>query len=717
MNNRSSPSRFRIAQRHLMWLFSLAFFTLTPAEILATSENKLEPKSDETMVVYEVNKRVSNFPEQEDLSTPESAYVVINRLLAQGGRGADWNRIYYRGKGLGKVKKPSSEIAGMWRNAMILEVRVYKGKIAVVFAQPEIKPGDSQFDRYNKFDSRTVVLIDGRWLNMGQSGDDTLEKVRKAFEAKKDRLLEMASVTLAEDLPEPVRPRIEDPEAHLKRFVEFLEENRKDPKDFVLKALESHRVVLMGETHHRPRYWAFNSSLVKDTRFADAVGVIYMELAANNQPLIDQFLAAVELDTEPVIDTLRSFSYMGWPDKPMLDFFATVWRTNQTLPPQKRLRIVLVDMQRPWDKIKKRADLAQYRVNRDEFMAQNILRDLRDHPEDRRNALFAVGCGHAMLDLKRADAKTSVRSAGWHLRQNLGIDAVYAILQHGPSQTNMGEVHGRVCLGLFDNAFAAIDNRPIAFALKSGPFGEQRFDRLADLRTAPTDTYADGYSAYLFLCPLEDEIFSPLIRGFYTKEHMKEIDRRFRLMYGKPWHEAYRREKTDVKNFVAWMSGSSGSWGQPRRWIRALGPMNAWHFGKGWQAAFAKDKHKFAVEHPEVIVDVAKGLFDAIRNADYSNPSDWRDFPDPEHEYQARQWIDKWVKWICENFKRNPIEVVQLGEVFATNGLPTVPYKLTLKDGAVLEGNLPFFYNAQSGRWTGTGGLDWHLKGERNREE
>ncbi|OHB67956.1 MAG: hypothetical protein A2Y76_01175 [Planctomycetes bacterium RBG_13_60_9] len=44
-------------------------------------------------------------------------------------------------------------------------------------------------------------------------------------------------------------------------------------------------------------------------------------------------------------------------------------------------------------------------------------------------------------------------------------------------------------------------------------------------------------------------------------------------------------------------------------------------------------------------------------------------------------------------------------------GWPTVPYKLTLKDGTTLAGNLPFNYDINQGRghWQGMEGLDWHL--------
>lgn len=61
------------------------------APCLALSQTK--PASDEQPVrVYEVNKRVSSFPDKDDFTTPEAAYVVINRAMA-GGQEGKWREI------------------------------------------------------------------------------------------------------------------------------------------------------------------------------------------------------------------------------------------------------------------------------------------------------------------------------------------------------------------------------------------------------------------------------------------------------------------------------------------------------------------------------------------------------------------------------------------------------------------------------------------------
>ncbi|GAI92489.1 unnamed protein product, partial [marine sediment metagenome] len=287
------------------------------------------------------------------------------------------------------------------------------------------------------FDQRAVILVNGRWLNTGHDGvADSLEQARSTLIRKCEYVYRLGLRKLGEDVPGVViRPKIEDPEQYLRPFVDFLKEKGEDPKTFVLDALARHRLVIMGEVHHRPRYWAFNASLVEDPRFAENVGAIYMELPSNDQNLVEEFLAAEKLDTEPVIEMLRDMLWMGWPDQPMLDFFVTVWKVNQKLPPEKRLRIVLVDMRRPWEKIQKKEDWGQYDVDRNKFMAENIVRDLRERPGEKKNALFIVGHGHVKLNFRFGDGKTVYPDASSYLCRELGAESVYAFFPHKPVST------------------------------------------------------------------------------------------------------------------------------------------------------------------------------------------------------------------------------------------------------------------------------------------
>ena len=693
-------SRISLADVFGLWTslcclaLGLALLTAAGAELPVSSPPAAHLPTD-LVRTYTVNKEVSHFQTNEDLSTPEAAYAACNRIAASGEQ-SRWRelsvkRLAERLPADGKKTEVRPSAAQEWLSAEILEVQIYRDKLAMAFARVR-HPSRSIID------IRSFELEDGRWLNAGNDIRDSLEEARKLFArfcAYYDAEQQRSS-----------RPPIASPDEHLRPFVEFLKRQAANPQEFLLKALASHRVVIMGEVHHRPRYWAFDAGVVRAKEFSQRVGVIYMELPSNDQALVDQFLAAPQYDPTPVIEMLRDMLWMGWPDQPMVEFFKAVWEVNQPLPKVQRLRIVLVDMQRPWKEIKVRNDWRKYDVDRNQLMAKNIVRDLGQHKSDARHALFIVGYMHAMVNVSRPGGDP-IKSAGWHLREELGAPNVFAIFPHSPVMANMGGVNGRLALGLFETAFAALSNKPMAFPLDHGPFGEQVFD--ASLDELTTDPYGRAFHAYLYLGPLEDEVFSPLIPDFYTDEFVQELERRSRVMFGKGLVEVHGIKTADAKGFIEWMSQS---WGQPRReWsARSLGPLNAWQLGSGWERQAAAAKLQNWANETNAVRQAAMRLFDAIRTANYEKPGDWRTFPSPDVEYQVYTDYPAWMRWICQRFRTNPIVAVDLGEVTQdAENHAAVPYKVTLNNGAKLQGVLPMQWDARGQQWFGVEGLDWHL--------
>ncbi len=679
-----------------------AMRALFPASIATPGETDV--------TVYEVDKTVSEFPAERDLSTPEKAYAAVSRALAEGDPNA-LRRISVKELAdrwlpadAAPESRPSKEQEQLLE-ARVVEVRVFRDTQAAVIAR---LPGKRILPDY---EVRRLTLEEGQWRSRDRAEAPTLGRARALFAQQRESLEQQM----------PARPAVSDPNAHLQQFVQFLEEKAEEPKTFVMRALATHKVVVIGEVHHRLRYWLFNAALVTDPNFPHHVGTIYLELPSHAQPLIDGFLASPQCDTAAVIEMLRDNLWMGWPDQAMLYFFQTVWMVNQDLQPEQRLRIVLVDMQRPWSKIEVRPDWKSYEVDRDQFMARNIVRDIQARPDDTRNNLFIVGVGHAPL-LAKYLTGWPILTSGWYLRQELDPENVYAILQHRPVMTNMGRVDGRLCLGLFESAFDALDNRPMAFPLDTGPFGKEPYD--ADPDRPVGSTFGEGFSAYLYLGPLETEAFSPLIAGFYTEAFVRELDRRHMLMFDQRWAEAYGQGEMTPEAFTTWMGDT---WGRPRRDWRPeiLGPLDDWHRGGRVQREVARERTERPEDAPHLqdVIGVAREIFHRIQNADYDRfvreDGSWG--ARPAHFPTAGLYIVQsdyggFVKWICTHFRDNPIVALELGEVFMETGpvaahwyCPTVPYTLTLKDGTVLKGNLSFVYDARMKQWQGIHGLDWHL--------
>ena len=64
--------------------------------------------------------------------------------------------------------------------------------------------------------------------------------------------------------------------------------------------------------------------------------------------------------------------------------------------------------------------------------------------------------------------------------------------------------------------------------------------------------------------------------------------------------------------------------------------------------------------------------------------------PGQGHELHRRPQRPGWVRWVCQKFKANPITDVQLGKVFAGPRQADGPFRVALKDGEILQGDLPF---------------------------
>ena len=249
---------------------------------------------------YTVEKKVSDFPSVRDLSTPEAAYATIMReFMATGASGDEWSAISVREIGRSQRQSVSPGRANSYLNARILEVIIYRDREALVIAEMESGNGVG-------YDQRFLFYVKDRWLNSGHDGlAPTIEQARDAFSRKCRRKYQ---INLRDSGEYWNRASVADPNAYLRPYVEFLKSHGREPHAFLMEAFGKYRLVVMGEVHNRPAYWAFNSELVRDRAFAERVRTIYMELPSNHQENIDRFLTQDTCEKELVIQMLRDFA-------------------------------------------------------------------------------------------------------------------------------------------------------------------------------------------------------------------------------------------------------------------------------------------------------------------------------------------------------------------------------------------------------------------------
>ena len=131
-------------------ILGFCFFVLAAIPM----EAKQEENTTGFLRVYQVDKRVSDFPETDDFTTPEAAYAVVNRVLASGEQ-SKWRQISVMSIA---NRLPSAdtenqtidpENAKVWLNARILEVRIFRNINAVVLAELSRNPNNPKID--NRF--------------------------------------------------------------------------------------------------------------------------------------------------------------------------------------------------------------------------------------------------------------------------------------------------------------------------------------------------------------------------------------------------------------------------------------------------------------------------------------------------------------------------------------------------------------------------------------
>jgi len=490
-----------IFMKSILLLLSLSLFHLNMF-------GQTLPADFETL---DVGRKIADFADRFDLSTPLNSGVTFNYLLSKGQNSGLKSasslriKVYFAEDGA-----PDSMVSPKTRDyflqTLVQEVIVYKKAIACMISQYP----DSLFSiRYLSFE-------DNHWLNTGEDGADSLSEARVKFYEKSGIFLEYQK--RIEVLSQPATPP--------RSLLTFLEKEGMDPGEFVLDALEGYPLVIYGEIHKRMWSWNLGKSLIRDKRFPESTGTVFLEISAHSQKVIDAFLANPKLEEESILEVFREIQSNGWHDRGMFEFIIEVWKLNQTLPGEKKIKIIAADIPRPFGAFKTAAEQNSYFENgpdRNEFMVQTVENHLRNK-SDGRHGLFIVGAGHAY---KSSPLAPSQGTAGALLAARLPKGGVFSIFTHTPISDNGGKIHGRIRQGSFDLAFRLNGDKPVAFRLKDSPFGREPFDALPEMSYfSAAGTFSDNYDGYVFLGSLDDEPNDYILYDLYSDEFVKELQRR-----------------------------------------------------------------------------------------------------------------------------------------------------------------------------------------------
>ena len=435
-------------------------------------------------------------------------------------------------------------------NLFVHEVIQYKDSVACVIGQyPE-----------SFYSIRFLSLENGQWLNAGEGMGESLDDARGKFAENADRFEGyLKRIRMLSSAPTDPRP-----------FVDFLKKEGRNPKDYLLRVLAEHRLVVYGEIHRRQWSWDLCRSVINDKKFSQSTGTVFLEISSHKQDQLDLFLSKETPDRELILDAFREIQIDGWPDRGMFEFIMDVWKLNKTLPLKKRIRIVAADIPRPFGRFKTAEEQKNHfdsLMNRNATMADVIEKNMRSGRDD-RHGLFIVGTSHAFKSsapgLDSTPAIGPTQTAGSLLSARWPQGDVFVVFSHQAIVDNGGRIRGRIRNGIFDQAFHLNGGAPVAFPIDHGPFGQEPFDALPETRyDSRAGTFADNYDGYIFLGPLDLEPNDYFLYELYSDDFVKELIRRANMEKSSV-QDWFGIEKADREAIIDKMKKDEGK----KRWLK-----------------------------------------------------------------------------------------------------------------------------------------------------
>jgi hypothetical protein len=483
-------------------------------------------RRDNDFKTIEINKIVREYPDKFDLSSPLNSYLCFKYLLSQGKQGLYRSANSYKIQSFfPKENAPGAIIKEEKREAIlnikINEIIIYKDSVAGVLTDPPAKSGiplSMQVIAFLRFE-------DGKWLNAGEGLGDDMNDARSKFKENAPKHLETIHQIY----------KLKNVSKDTASFLNYLKNKGKTPKEFILNALATHKIVVYGEIHKRKISWDLLKETINSPEFIKNAGTVFMELPSDKQDEINRFFSNEKLDSEIILNILRNELIFGWDDKGMYEFLIELWKINRKLPKTEKINVVLVDSPKPFDSLANLKEFETYFANvldRNEQMAKIIFETVKNK-KDLRNSLFIVGAGHAYKSLvpdlpndgrQQKDAKLSAVA---QLVQLFSDKDVFTIFSHCAIISNNGSISGKIRNGLFDTVFAKAGNKPVGFELKNSPFGKEYFDGLSEIAYSKENRSFDHvYDGYLFLQPLEEEQDQYLLYDMFSDKYVEELKRR-----------------------------------------------------------------------------------------------------------------------------------------------------------------------------------------------
>ena len=389
----------------------------------------------------------------------------------------------------------------------------------------------------------------------------------------------LAIVLFANSLPAQIEVADE-----LQPYVDVLQTAGTSPTDFVIHTLEEVDLIIFDDALHTAvEPFECYQELIKTPSFYNQVKYIFLEvLSINKQQYIDAYLESEPESIELAYPAFQDdFSGTGWRYKTYFDLLHTIYTINKTLPIEQRLKVIAVSNPTYWSEIKTAKDVELFRksLRSHDFHMYKTIVVAMDSFKSGKKGIFLTNTRHTYKGIKNSQNELYWNCGTffnqWHPGKTYSIHFhnVYLFFERNETVTIKWD---RIANGLWDSAFKALGNKPVAISLQDNAFGKEPYIGNHMLNVSPNQTMYDAYDAVIFLGPLEELHKSAKVDFIYTDTFKQELARRYRMLFTEEQIQEEFKEYA-VTNLEELIDRTCAA--EPRTLLpqaASIGPIDAW---------------------------------------------------------------------------------------------------------------------------------------------
>lgn len=221
-----------------------------------------------------------------------------------------------------------------------------------------------------------------------------------------------------------------------RRLAQFAKTAAEKPVELVLRAARSNRIVFLADIHNSTATKELAAQAVQRIAAGPGLDAIIVEIGADQQPYLDQYFDRPQEDAAILLSHGRALGEPGAATRAMLDLYHAVWKLNEKLGADQRIRVIAADLPNwPPERTPSPGELAHLMSKRDEQMYNVISNDVLALMPEARILIFMTGF-HGLksgtVAVQTGGAPTAIATP---LAQRLAqtTDEVYSILVDAPT--------------------------------------------------------------------------------------------------------------------------------------------------------------------------------------------------------------------------------------------------------------------------------------------